>query len=229
MTVVRDIALNLEIKEVLRRSGIGADSKVKPEMEILIEELLSNVNDGHLLTPAMVYEIYPVTKAGHHQLSLGEKVTLRGSRLASILSKAKELAVVVCTIGPRLEEKVTEYFDVGEPLRGLLLDGIGTAAVDSLAREACQLIANEALLRGYQASSPLSPGGTGFPISEQRHLFELVSAAEIGVTLSSATVMIPRKSVSMVIGIGLEMKTWTKAEACARCNLSETCSYRIGA
>jgi len=39
--------------------------------------------------------------------------------------------------------------------------------------------------------------------------------------------MVPRKSISMVIGIGPQMTTWTKAEACASCNLSKTCRYRI--
>ncbi len=112
-------------------------------------------------------------------------------------------------------------------MSGLLLDGIGSAAVNSLAQEVCKLIAHEASLRNYQASSPLSPGGRSFPLSEQWQLFKLVPAEEIGVRLTSTGLMVPRKSVSMVIGIGPQMPTWTKAEACARCNLGRTCRYRI--
>jgi hypothetical protein len=67
----------------------------------------------------------------------------------------------------------------------------------------------------------------GFPISEQWRLFELVPAEEIGVSLTPYGIMIPRKSISMVIGIGLQMTIWTQAEVCARCNLKETCLYRI--
>jgi hypothetical protein len=47
-------------------------------------------------------------------------------------------------------------------LRGMLLDGIGSAAVDSLTEEACKLIADEASSRGYEASSPISPGDARF-------------------------------------------------------------------
>ena len=193
MPVVRDIPLNLQIREVLRQSGIKDVSKLKFEMETLIGELLASVNDEALLEPA----------------------------------------VLVCTIGGKLEEKVVDYFDKSKPLPGLLLDGIGSASTDALTQEVCRLTRHGASLRGYQTSSPLSPGGPGgpggpgFPPSEQWQLFKLVPAEEIGVRLTSTGFMVSRKSTSMVIGIGPQMTTWTEAEACARCNLSKTCRYRI--
>ncbi len=229
MPIVRDIPLNLQIREVLRRSGIRDDSKLKSKMETLIGELLASVNDEHLLEPAVGYETYPITDIGYQQLSLEGNTVLHGSALSSVLSEARELAVLVCTIGGKLEEKVTDYFGKSEPLKGLLLDGIGSASMDALSQEVCRLIAHKASLRGYQTSSPLSPGGRSFPLSEQWQLFKLVPAEEIGVRLTSTGLMVPRKSVSRVIGIGPQMPTWTKAEACARCNLSETCRYRIRA
>ena len=227
MPIVRDIPLTPQMNEILRRTGIKADSKLKSEMETLIGQLLVSVNDEHLLEPAIVYEIYPITEVDYQQLSLEGNTVLHGSALSSVLSPAKELAVLVCTIGCNLEEKVTDYFGKSEPLRGLLLDGIGSAAVGSVAREGCELMTREASLRGYQTSSPLSPGGPSFPLSEQWQLFKLVPAEEIGVRLTSTGFMLPRKSTSMVIGIGPQMTTWTRAEACARCNLSKTCPYRI--
>ena len=227
MPIVRDIPLTLQTNEILRRTGIKEDSKLKCEMETLIGQLLVSVNDEHLLEPAIVYETYPITEVDYQRLSLEGNTVLHGSALLSVLSPAKELAVLVCTIGCKLEEKVTDYFSKSEPLQGLLLDGIGSAAVDSVAQESCRLIRRGASLRGYQTSSPLSPDGHSFPLSEQWQLFKLVPAEEIGVRLTSTGLMVPRKSVSMVIGIGPQMTTWTKAEACARCNLSKTCRYRI--
>jgi len=227
MPVVHDIPLNLEISQILRRAGITDDSELKSELDTLIDELLVSVSDHHLLKPAVAYDIHTITGADSQQLSLEGSTVLHGSALTRILSAARELAVLVCTVGSRLEDIVTDYFSDNEPLRGLLLDGLGSAAVDAVVQEGCELIMREASYRGYQASSPLSPGGPGFPLSEQWALFKLVPAAEIGVSLTSAGLMIPRKSVSMVIGIGPQMTTWSKAETCARCNLSETCRYRI--
>jgi hypothetical protein len=227
--VIRDIPLSLKTREVLRREGFRGQTKVRPEIKSLILELLASVKKTHLLEPAMAYEIYRITEMSHWQVILEDNFVVSSPLLPSLLPEAKELAIVVGTIGPKLEEQVTDYFNRGEPLRSLLLDGIGSAAVDSLAQEVCKFMTAKALSRGYQASSPISPGMPGLPITEQWQVLELANATEIGVSLTATGVMVPRKSTSMVIGIGRQMKTWTRAEACAHCNLQKTCLYRIQA
>ena len=109
----------------------------------------------------------------------------------------------------------------------MLLDGIGSAAVDSLTQEVCKFMTGEASSRGYQVSSPISPGMPGLSITEQWQLLEMVPSGEIGVSLTSSGIMVPRKSASMVMGIGPQMTTWTRAEVCAHCSLKQTCPYKI--
>lgn len=227
MPVIRDIALSLEKKEVLRRVGIRGRSHLRKNVTGLLDEVLAQVNDQHLLEPVVAYEFYAVTGVHQDALSLGNDTVLHGSLLSSAFSSAVELVVVVCTIGSRLEEQVTAYFKRDEPLRGLLLDGIGSAAVDSLTQEVCQFVTREASVRGGQVSSPLNPGMSGFSLSEQWPLFQLVPAEAIGVSLTSSGLMVPRKSVSMVYGIGQEMPRLTLPEVCAHCSLGGTCPYRI--
>jgi hypothetical protein len=229
VTVVRNIHLNLEKRQIFRREGIRQQSSVRPEIITLIDELLVDISDEHLLEPVCAYEIYPVSGVDHDQLSLAGNKVLHGPILTSALSDAGELAIAVCTIGTGLEKKVTEYLGGSEPLRGLLLDGIGSAAVDSLAQEACKLITDAASPRGYQTSSPFSPGMSGFPITEQWQLFRLVPAEEIGMSLAASGMMVPRKSVSMVIGLSQQTTVWKRGDACTSCNLSKTCLYRVGA
>ena len=229
MPVIRDIPLSLKTREVLRREGFRGQTEVRPEIKSLILELLASVKKTHLLEPAVAYEIYRITEMSHWQVVLEGDFVVASPLLPSLLPEAKELAIVVGTIGPKLEEQATDYFNQDEPLRSLLLDGIGSAAVDSLAQEICEFMTAKALSRGYQASSPISPGMPGLPITEQWQLFEMVPAQEIGVSLTSSGIMVPRKSASMVIGIGPQIKTWTRAEVCARCSLRKTCHYRIQA
>jgi hypothetical protein len=229
MPIIRDVSLSLKTGDVLRREGFQEYSKIRPEIKILIRELLASVQKAHLLESAIAYEIYTITEISQWQSSLEGKPGIRASLLSSILPQAKELAIAVCTIGPRLEKQVTEYTSQGEPLRGMLLDGIGSAAVDSLTEEVCKLIAREASSHGYEASSPVTPGMPGLPITEQWQLLKMVPAGEIGVSLTSSGIMVPRKSVSLVMGIGPQMPKWTRAEVCARCHLKKTCPYRISA
>jgi hypothetical protein len=227
MPVIRDIPLSLKSREVLRREGFREYSKVRPEIKSLILELLASVKKARLLEPAIAYEIYSITGMSSRQLSLEGNLVVQGPLLPSLLPEAKELAIAVCTIGPKLEKQATAHFNRDEPLRGMLLDGIGSAAVDLLTEEVCKFMAGKALRRGYQVSSPINPGMPGLPITEQRQLLKMIPAREIGVSLTSSGIMVPCKSTSMVMGIGPQMKTWTRAEVCARCSLRKTCPYRI--
>lgn len=227
MPVIRDIPLTLKTGAVLRRQGLGGGAKVRPEIKSLIEEMLASVESNHLLEPAAAYEYYPITEMSPDQISLEGNKAVHGPVLPAILPEAKELAVIVCTIGHRLEKRVTEYSKNGETLRGMTLDGIGSAAVDTLVPKVLKLIAKEVSARGYEISSPINPGMPGFALTEQWNLVELVKADEIDVSLSASGVLIPRKSVAMVIGIGPKMTRWTQAEVCGRCSLRETCPYKI--
>ena len=227
MPVIRDIPLSLKTSEVLRRQGLGRGAKVRPEIRLLIRELLASLNKSRLLEPAVAYEYYRVRSMDGSRISLEGDKALHGPLLPAIFPEAKELAVILVTIGPKLEKQVTDYSKKGAALQGMALDGIGSAAVDKLVAEFLRLIATEVSSRGYEISSPVGPGMPGFPLTEQWNLLGLVKAGEIEVTLTSSGMMVPRKSTSMVMGVGPQMTRWTQAEVCARCTLRETCHYKL--
>jgi len=227
MPVIRDISLNLKTREVLRRQGLGKGTKVRPEIKILIRQLLASLKKARLLEPVVAYEYYMVSSMNGSQISLEGDKAINGSLIPAIFPEAKELAVILCTIGPRLEKQVTDYSKSGKTMRGMILDGIGSTAVDMLALEVLRRLASEASSRGYEISSPVNPGMPGFPLTEQWNLLGLVNANEIGVRLTASGVLVPRKSTSMVIGIGPKMTRWTQAEVCARCSLRESCHYKV--
>ena len=227
MPVIRDIPLSLKTRDVLRRQGFRGRSKVRPEIETLIRELLASLKKSHLLEPAVAYKHYTVRSMNDSQISLEGDKALHGPLLPAIFPEAKELVVILCTIGPKLEKQVTDHSKNGAALKGMTLDGIGSAAVDKLVSVALRLIAAEVSSPGYDISSPVNPGMPGFPLTEQWNLLGLANADEIGVSLTASGVLVPRKSTSMVIGIGPQMTRWTEAEVCARCSLSETCHYKV--
>jgi hypothetical protein len=227
MPVIHDIPLRLDVNDVLRQMGIANDSEHRPEMESLIAELLTGDEASHLLAPALVYELHVITEIHSDRLCLDNSGTIQGSLPASALAQASDLAVVFCTIGPDLENEKAECKARKNLMRALLLDSFGSAAIDLLAVEAYHLIKDIAESRGHAASSPISPGMRGFSISEQWRMAQLAPIKEIGLQLTSSGMMNPQKSLSMIIGFGEEMPTWSRAEACARCNLGKTCRYRI--
>lgn len=227
MTIISEIHLNLTQDEVLRREGYKGYANVRPEMQNQILELLEIVSSSSLLQPTATYEMYDIVNMKSDKTALNNDASVKGTLLPSTFPEAGKLAVMVCTIGPDLESRVTEYSKTGETLRAMLLDGIGSAAVDILAQESCHMIAWKATELGLQAGSPVNPGMPGLPITEQQNILDLAHAGKIGVSLTSSGIMVPRKSTSVVIAIGRNMHTWTQEEVCARCNLRETCFYTV--
>jgi hypothetical protein len=226
MPVIRDIPLELKPAEILRREGFRGYAKARPKIKSQTEALLAEVRRDNLLAPAASYEIYPIAALEPERITL-EGGAVPGRLLPETFPEARELAAVVGTIGPALEKRVTELSQSGETLLAMILDGIGSAAVDQLAIEVCHGIAAAAPARGYRAGSPVSPGMPGLAITEQANILGLAGATAIGVSLSASGIMIPRKSVSMVVALGKEMATWSQAEVCARCNLRDSCPYTV--
>lgn len=103
MPVICDIHLSLKTREVLRRQGLGKGAKVRPDIKILIQELLASVKKAQLLEPAVVYEYYTVSSMNGSQISLDGGKAIKGPLIPAIFPEAKELAVILCTIGPRLK------------------------------------------------------------------------------------------------------------------------------
>jgi hypothetical protein len=227
MPVIRNVRLRLKATEVLRRQGFRSGAKVRPRIRLLVRKLLTGLEQSCLVESASAYEYYSIKNMNDGQISLDGGKVLHGPLLPAVFPDAKELGVVVTTIGPKLEKQVGEYSQQGAALQAVTLDGIGSAAVDKLVSEVLGIIATEVSSQGYEISSPVNPGMPGFPLTEQWNLLGLVNAGEIGVSVTSSGVLVPRKSTSMVIGIGPQMTRWTQAEVCARCSLRESCPYKV--
>lgn len=226
MTVIRDIPLSLGMNYVLFRVRTGSASRLVSESRSMILELLARIEERQLLEPAMCYELVPLNHSPRAEARLNSGVMLPGKMMTGILPGTKMLAAAVCTIGPRLEEEVTCCLKREERLQALLLDCIGSSAVDVLIQRACHVMGDEAACRGYRASSPLSPGMHHLDISVQPDVFWLAQGQRIGMRLTESGMLVPRKSVSLLWGLGARMPTWSKAEVCRSCAKGDTCIYR---
>ncbi|MBI2918431.1 MAG: hypothetical protein HYY01_10610 [Chloroflexi bacterium] len=226
MTVVRGIALDLDTQEVLRRAGVRQPSGPSAPVVDAVAHLMAQVEAERLLKPAVACETCAVAEVEPDHVRLQGGTMLLGPLLASTLSSATELAVAVATVGGDLEEEASRCFRKNEALRGLLLDAIGSAAVDSLTQKVASLVSEAGATKGYQASCPASPGMTGFPLSEQREVLRLAHADEIGVQVTGFGVMVPRKSVSLVFGLGPHVAGRGTTRGCAYCTLNRTCAQR---
>jgi hypothetical protein len=222
--VLRDWPLNIDIDMVLR--GQGADASVlRQRRPQLIDIAQRALEDGQpLIKPAVVYRHLPVASVHHENLVLKNGAVLKGELLAQHLAPAEQIIVLVCTIGPALEQYVAEVLST-DPAYGLAVDSFGSTAVEALSVAACTYFEDQARRRSLYTSIPLSPGMIGWPVGEgQFKIFNLLAANLIGVTLSEYALMIPAKTISMVLGLSHTL--FTAGRTCDFCALRATCRYQ---
>ena len=107
----------------------------------------------------------------------------------------------------------------------LAMDGAGSAAVEALANAACRYFEKQALEEGLQASIPFSPGMTDWAVADgQPQIFQLLGESGSIVTLTPSCIMVPKKSLTMVMGIGADLTSASKT--CDFCSMRDSCRYQ---
>jgi hypothetical protein len=140
-----------------------------------------------------------VDATGHVQI--GDAVRFESPTLVRVLEGATEVAVVVLTIGPRLERRAHELIGEEQLVEGLLLDTAGWVAIDALLKDTRRRLAADAKVQGRRVTGRMAPGFAGWGLEQQRELFSAFDGAALSVHLTEACVMIPRKSVSGIYGL----------------------------
>jgi hypothetical protein len=188
----------------------------------------------------VIYERFQVTELRHERLMLHRPRTraaegqmesgngwvgsLAGPLIAQHLFNAREVVVAVCTIGDRLSAYASEQINI-DGVRGLALDGLASAAAETLAEAMCRRIEDMAAGEQLQTSIPLNPGMIGWPLMEgQQQIFALLDAQPIGVSLNTSGLMAPTKSVSFAVGLGRELGS--AGRSCDYCAMRGLCRYK---
>jgi hypothetical protein len=131
----------------------------------------------------------------------------------------------ICTIGPELEARVSEYSGGSELARALVLDAAGSSLAEAVCDYANERICEMTALRPLYAAPRISPGYGRWSVEEQDMIFGLLPADSIGVTLTKSYMMIPRKSVSFAVKFTEKKPDDQALSPCTRCRRKE-CEFR---
>ena len=225
MTILSGWPLELSTNEIIH--GQGMDSQiVRAEKPLLVAAAdRARIEGVSVLHPLAIIQEIGIHDHRHNRIILEDNFELTGALVASHLGNAQKVFAAICTIGKELETAVSGLLEK-DPLYALALDGLGNAAVESLSQQICAHIGEQILAGDMTASAPLTPGNPGWPVEiGQSEIFTLLDPSRCGITLTAGGMMVPKKSMSFVVGIGPEMP---KTDMCVICNLKETCRYQHG-
>ena len=223
--LLKEWKLSLDVDHILQ--GQGADPQIirqrRPQLVELAERALEE--SAGLLTPRLTYETYSVEDFRHNRITLRQGASLSGPAIGDHLGPAEQVIIMAYTVGPALDQRIS-YLMKSEPVYALALDGLGTHAVDHLGWLAYQYFEARAHEHGMQMTMPLSPGMIGWPFGKgQTQLMMMLDSSEAGIQVSESGQMVPRKSVSAVVGIGVKVRH-EEINPCDFCGVQHVCKFK---
>lgn len=201
LVTAKKIEINIDKSQVYRYLGYETGSVPTPRIQSLIDEYIQY--SDQLIFPHCTYQVLDV------ELILGSRSFIEGSItfdskvVAQLLKKCNQVAILVATIGEELESIACGLSEDGLLLQSAVLDAIGSNAVEKVADFVHDNITDIAAWQGLVAGRRrFSPGYCDWDVKQQRNLFEAIDADKAGVELTENCLMLPRKSISGIIGIG---------------------------
>ena len=147
-----------------------------------------------------VWKIYDYDAANNFVMST-PPFTLEGNSITRHLKFCEKVICIAVTVGDEIENEVTRRFAKGHYVESVLLDAAATAAVEQAADSLERAISPQLLKDGYKMKTRFSPGYGDWALTNQEKFFGITGAAEIGMSLSSALMLLPRKSITAIIGL----------------------------
>ena len=229
--------------EIYRYLGLQSGSPLMHEEmgnDLRLDEQISRCEQTVLETERIrcVYRILPLSAivldagyspaAGNVSDSRSDKsvsIVLHGKDIARLLEGCSEAVFMALTLGAELERVLMKQ-EVTDMSDALVLDICASAAVEAAADDFERKLSAELKSEDKYLTNRFSPGYGDFALSHQRPVLELLNASRAaGITLTPSQLMVPRKSVTAVMGICSDVREKVLG-GCGMCPLKSRCSYR---
>ncbi|MBI4284584.1 MAG: hypothetical protein HY670_01615 [Chloroflexi bacterium] len=225
MTTTGTVEVVIDQSEVVRRLGYKGREPSSSSAS-LIRACIEKTSQ--LIHPAYIYELRMVERTTEQEAFLEGSLCFSSRIVSYVLSRCERAALFVATIGGALDEEMSRLLEKGQLLEATLLDAAGTEAVAQTLFRLRENINRLAIAEGCRATVQFSPGYCDWDLSQQKVLFQAVDGKALGIRLTDACWMMPRKSVSGVIGIG-HLGPGTPPPCLAVCTKRESCHHkRVG-
>jgi hypothetical protein len=208
--------VEIDRDQVCRNLGYISDYKVTPRVASLIDEY--SEQSYQLIEPAYSYVIKRIEGVRRSCVFIEGSIVFESEVIAKLLKPCSKLALLVATIGSRLEDMVGQLSRHKRLLQASVLDAIGSVAVENVADIVQEKIREEAGEQGYVISRRFSPGYCDWTIRQQTEVFRAVNGNSAGVKLTESLLMVPQKSISGIIGMGTSQSKVDSYNPCRTCN-----------
>ena len=149
----------------------------------------------------------------------GTRFFPQGKDVREMLSACHETVLLAATLGADSERMLLRA-QTKSAADALILDAVLSAAIEAV----CDRM-EETLREALYLTDRFSPGYGDMPLAQSGQICEVLNAGRaIGLTVSQSGILMPRKSVTAVLGIS-RTQVLRRPKGCEGCSARQTCAF----
>lgn len=224
--------------EVLRYLGYR-NQYLDQQTDGLIDECMEEMRS--LIKAKHVYRLFDIDRK-NEEIHLKEtNLSLQGKDIKNHLKYSHQCILMAVTLGNNVDSKI-RYYEKVSMTKALILDACATTAIEEICDEICLDIEKTINKENKALTSRFSPGYGDLPIDVQNIFLSVLGAQKaIGLTASSHSILIPRKSVTAVVGVidaesieasNEDLQSFkgklrsSQNNSCSNCKFYDSCMFR---
>lgn len=206
--------------EVLRYLG-RRNQEVPPELDVLVEDCMGLMRET--AAPRHVRQAFDIQFETDAIALSSTGLLLHGNGIRHHLSGCTQAVLLAATLGTSADNLIRRW-ERTDLTRSLVLDACATQLIEEYCDEVEFQARQEAGQTGLMATTRFSPGYGDFPLDIQPRLLDILDAGrKIGLTCTESLILLPRKSVTAIIGLGEAI--CESPQSCETCSLYGICTY----
>ncbi len=214
--------LQINRKEVLRYLG-HKGQHIDGNIERLIDECREEIRK--VINPKWIYEYKDINIIEKGVEIKNTNMILIGNDIKNLLKECTKCALMAVTLGNEIERKTRLYEHINLT-KAIIIDACANTVVEEICDEVEEKIRQELKEKNMSITYRYSPGYGDLPIEIQNNFLRTINAEKlIGLTVSQSNILLPRKSVTAVIGIS-DKKLEKKKRNCSTCSNYNNCSFK---
>ena len=186
--------LKIDYTHVLVRMGANKyRTKIDTRIETSILEMISL--SKKLLQPK--YAISFATKNIKGSEIYLDDFCINSKDIFKLLENSNSVCGLIATVGFSIDTKISYFLERKDIMSAFILDSIGSVAIEELVENIC----NDINIKYGTTTMRFSPGYGDWAIQNQKDFLQWLGADKLGITLAPSLQMMPRKSISALLGI----------------------------
>ncbi|MDT3701063.1 MAG: Vitamin B12 dependent methionine synthase activation subunit [Thermincola sp.] len=216
----------ITIEDVFQAEGADYSKRQpRPNIIALHREIMEEAKG--LVRPTAIWCEAAVGKIGEQEVILADGQKLASRLLAKAARTAEKFILFTMTIGNAMDDRAAEYHKAGKVMETFIIDAVGTAYITKSALAALERINELCHSNGLETTFPMGPGHSYWSeMGDMKTIFNILRPERVNLKLTESNLMIPRKSVAMVLGVGRKLPDLMEKSHCDFCDLNDSCKMR---